>query len=318
VIPRTTDTWAQQRERGNRFALRLMAFIAVAFGRPVARLVLHPITCYFLAFAPQARRHSARYLERALGRPPTLADRYRHIHAFAATVLDRVYLARGRVQDFDLHLQGAPFMDALVAQGRGALLIGAHLGSFEALHAVGASRPGLRVAMAMYPDNARLIHEALQAIAPGFQLDIIPIGRPSSTLAVRDRLDAGGLVGMLGDRVLGQHGPRSGPPADNPRGGMVELPFLGHSARFSDGPFRLALLLKRRLVFMVGLYRGGARYDVRFEPLADFSAAPADAAARDNLLRDAMQAYVRRLEGLCREAPSNWFNFYDFWNEDAR
>ena len=52
MIPRTTDTWAQQRERGNRFALRLMAFIAVAFGRPVARLVLHPITCYFLAFAP--------------------------------------------------------------------------------------------------------------------------------------------------------------------------------------------------------------------------------------------------------------------------
>jgi predicted LPLAT superfamily acyltransferase len=111
----------------------------------------------------------------------------------------------------------------------------------------------------MYPDNARLIHEALQAIAPGFQLDVIAIGRPSSTLAVRDRLDAGGLVGMLGDRVLGQEGPRSG---------MVELPFLGQRARFSDGPFRLALLLKRRLVFMVGLYRGGARYDVRFEPPA--------------------------------------------------
>jgi predicted LPLAT superfamily acyltransferase len=305
----TTGTWTQQSERGNRVGLRLMARIALAFGRRVARLLLHPITCYFLAFAPQARRHSARYLARALGRPPTLADRYRHFHSFASTVLDRVYLARGRVDDFDLHLDGAPFMDALVAQGRGALLIGAHLGSFEALHAVGTSRPGLRVAMAMYPDNARMIHEALQAIAPGFELDIIAIGRPSSTLAVRDRLDAGGLVGMLGDRVIGQEGPR---------GGMAELPFLGQTARFSDGPFRLALLLKRRLVFMVGLYRGGARYDVRFEPLADFSAAPADAAARDNLLRDVLQAYVQRLEDLCREAPYNWFNFYDFWNEDAR
>jgi predicted LPLAT superfamily acyltransferase len=305
VTERTAGTWAQQSERGNRFVLRLMAWIAVAFGRRVARLVLHPITWYFLAFAPKARRQSARYLARALGRPATLADRYRHIHAFAATVLDRVYLARGRVHDFDLRLEGAPLMDALVAQGRGALLIGAHFGSFEALHAVGASRPGLRVAMAMYPDNARLIHEALQAIAPGFHLDIIAIGRPSSTLAVRDWLDAGGLVGMLGDRVLGQEGPRSG---------MVDLPFLGQSARFSDGPFRLALLLKRRLVFMVGVYRGGARYDVRFEPLADFSAPPADAAARDNLLRDALQAYVQRLESLCREAPYNWFNFHDFWH----
>lgn len=305
--PGSGAAWAQHGERGNRFALRLMAWIAVACGRRVARLVLHPITAYFLAFAPQARRQSARYLARALGRPATLADRYRHIHAFAATVLDRVYLARGRVQGFDLRLEGAALMDALVAQGRGALLIGAHVGSFEALHAVGASRPGLRVAMAMYPDNARLIHDTLQAIAPGFHLDIIAIGRPSSTLAVRDWLDAGGLVGMLGDRVLGSDSAR-----------LVELPFLGRTARFSDGPFRLALLLKRPLVFMAGLYRGGARYDVRFEPLADFSAVPADPAARDNLLRDALQAYVQRLERLCREAPYNWFNFYDFWNEDAR
>jgi len=302
-------TWVQQRERGNRFVVRLMGWIAVAFGRRIARGVLHPITAYYLLFATQARRQSARYLERALGRPPTLADRYRHVFTFAAAVLDRVYLARGRLQDFDLRLEGAPLMDELVEQGRGALLIGAHLGSFEALHAVGASRPKLRVAMAMYPDNARMIHETLQAIAPDFHLDIIPIGRPSSTLAVRDWLDTGGLVGMLGDRVLA--GERS-------RTGLVELPLLGQAARFSDGPFRLALLLKRRLVFMVGLYRGGNRYDVRFEPLADFSALPAGAQARDNLLRDAMQAYVQRLESLCREAPYNWFNFYDFWNEDAR
>ncbi|HET9206218.1 MAG TPA: acyl-CoA synthetase, partial [Burkholderiaceae bacterium] len=100
--------------------------------------------------------------------------------------------------------------------------------------------------------------------------------------------------------------------------GLIELPFLGHTARFSDGPFRLALLLRRPLVFMAGLYRGGNRYDVRFEPLADFSAPPTGAQARDNLLRDAMRVYVQRLESLCREAPYNWFNFYDFWNEDAR
>jgi predicted LPLAT superfamily acyltransferase len=300
--------WARAGERGNRFGLRLMAFIAVAFGRGIARLVLHPITLYFVLFARDSRRHSARYLERALGRRVHFADRYRHVFSFASTVLDRVYLARGRLDAFELRLQGAELMDALVAQGRGAVLLGAHLGSFEALHAVGASRPGLRVAMAMFPDNARMIHQTLQAIAPGFHLDIIAIGRSSSTLAVRDWLDAGGLVGLLGDRVLG---------ADGPRSNRVELQFLGRPARFSDGPFRLAMLLRRRVIFMAGLYRGGNRYDLRFEPLADFSAPPAAAAARDNLLREAMLAYVQRLDALCREAPTNWFNFFDFWNEDA-
>jgi hypothetical protein len=309
TTPPAADTWAREGERGSRFALRVMAFIAVTFGRRVARWVLHPITLYFVLFARGSRRHSQRYLERALGRPVHIGDRYRHVFTFAATVLDRVYFARGHLHEFDLRVEGAALMDELVAQGHGALLLGAHLGSFEALHAVGAGRPGLRVAMAMFPDNARMIHTTLRAIAPHFHLDIIPIGRSHSTLAMRDWLDGGGLVGLLGDRVLGGEGPRAN---------FIELPFLGHPARFSDGPLRLALLLRRRVVFMAALYRGGRRYDVRFEPLADFTQPSADAAQRDNRLHEAMQAYVQRLDTLCREAPYNWFNFFDFWNEDAR
>jgi predicted LPLAT superfamily acyltransferase len=198
-------------------------------------------------------------------------------------------------------------MDALVAGRHGAVLLGAHLGSFEALHAVGASRPGMRVAMAMFPHNARMIQGILQAIAPGSHLDVIEIGRPETTLAVKAWLDGGGLVGMLGDRHLHDEGARTG---------LVALPFLGREARFSEGPLRLAMLLKRPVIFMVGLYRGGRRYDVRFETLADFSVPLRDAAEREQRLRQALQAYVQRLEALCREAPTNWFNFYDFWHED--
>lgn len=308
TAPPPADTWARESERGSRLALRVMAFIAMTFGRRVARWVLHPITLYFVLFARGSRRHSRRYLERALGRPVRLSDRYRHVFTFAAMVLDRVYLARGHLHEFDLRVEGAALMDELVARGQGALLLGAHLGSFEALHAVGAGRPGLRVAMAMFPDNARMIHDTLHAIAPHFHLDIITIGRSHSTLAMRDWLDSGGLVGLLGDRVLG---------TERPRANFIELPFLGHHARFSDGPLRLAMLLRRRVVFMCALYRGGRRYDVRFEPLADFTQASSDAAQRDNRLHEALQAYVRRLEALCREAPYNWFNFFDFWNEDA-
>ena len=306
----SAQQWAQQSERGSRFALRLMAFIALRCGRPVARLVLHPITLYFMLFAPQPRRHSVRYLKRALGRAVTWRDAYRHVHAFASTVLDRVYLARAQIEAFDFTLSGQALMDETVASGRGAVLLGAHMGSFEALHALGASRPGQRVAMAMYPDNARMIHQVLSAVAPHAHLDIIAIGRPASTLQIRDWLDSGGLVGMLGDRHL--------PPATGRADDSVVLPFLGHDARFSSGPLRVAMLLRRRVIFMVGLYRGGRRYDVRFETLADFSQASANAAERERAVHEALRRYVERLESLCREAPSNWFNFFDFWGEDVQ
>ena len=299
--------WVARREQGSLLALRLMAWIAVTLGRPAARLLLHPISLYYLLFAATPRRHSARYLGRALGRPPTWRDSYRHIHSFASTVLDRIYFVRGQLHAFDVSMRGDAGCEETIASRRGGLLVGAHLGSFESLHAAGKSFPGMRVTMVMYPDNARKIHSVLQAVAPDFKLAVIPIGNVRSTLAIRDALDDGCLVGLLGDRMLG---------GDAARAGVVQVPFLGVPAPFSDGPLRLAMLLRRRVIFMVGLYRGGKHYDVRFETMADFTQPPASPAERERLIRAALLDYVARLEALCREAPYNWFNFYDYWRED--
>jgi predicted LPLAT superfamily acyltransferase len=224
-------------------------------------------------------------------------------------VLDRVYFARGDVAAFDIRHVGTEALQALADEGRGVVLLGAHVGSFEALHTLGSSRPGLHVAMVMYPDNARMIHSVLAAIAPNAQLDVIPIGRPESTLLIRDWLAAGGIAGMLGDRFLGTEPSRTA---------HVMMPFLGEPAPFSDGPLRLAMLLRQRVVFMAAVYLGGARYEMRFEPLADFTQPAEDAAGRHAQVQGALKAYVARLESICHEAPYNWFNFHDFWNPDGR
>ena len=309
----TPPGWAQRRERGSLLALRFMAFVAVTLGRPVARLLLPPISLYFLFTVPAARRHSERYLARALGRATRWADLYRHVHSFASVVLDRVYLVRGQQQALDLQVHGDEGCSETLTARQGGFLLGAHLGSFEALHAAGKSFPGMQVTMVMYPDNANKIHSVLQAVAPEFKLAVIGIGNPGSTLAIRDALQQGRLVGLLGDRLP----PGAAGAAPSARGKLVSIPFLGVPARFSDGPLRLALLLRQRVIFMAGVYLGGRRYDVRFETLADFRHAPPEAAARERLVLDTLHAYVARLDALCREAPYNWFNFYDYWAEDA-
>ena len=304
-------SWAEREERGSVWLLRFMAWLASALGRRIARLVLHPITAYFVLFSPGARRNSIRYMRRALGREPGWADGYRHVHTFASIVLDRLYFARGDIAQFDLQHSGGALLVEALASGRGAVMLGAHLGSFEALQAVGEQHASLRAAMVMYPANAQNIQRVLKAVAPANTLHIITIGHPGTTLAIRDWLDGGGVVGMLGDRVL--HDRQDG----KDRGDVMRLPFLGGDAPFGLGPLRLAMMLRQRVFFMTALFRGGNRFVVRFEPLADFSARPADASARDAQLHAALRAYVHKLEALCVEAPYNWFNFHDFWNEDA-
>jgi predicted LPLAT superfamily acyltransferase len=310
-VPRAAasrDDWARTPERSNTLALRVMTWIAVRCGRRVTRWVLHPITLYFMLFAPTARSQSLRYLRRALGREPRFIDGYRHVHAFTATILDRVYLLRGRLDLFDIEVCGADVIEETLAESSGAFLVGAHMGSFEVVRAIGEVRPGVRVAMVMYPDNARMVNDALRAIAPDNVPKVIALGRSDSMLAVRDWLDAGGLAGFLADRSLLGEAQRSS---------NVRVQFLGHEAVFNDGPFRLAALLRRRVFFMVGVYLGGARYQVRFESLANLTQRM-DSAEREQHIEQAVRTYAARLEALCREIPYNWFNFHDFWHEDAR
>ena len=291
--------WAREGERSHAWLLRLMVWISLTAGRGPGRIVLHGIALYFVLFAPKAQRASRAYLSRVLGRAPRWRERYNHVFWFATTIHDRVFLLRNRGAGLQVDVRGAEALHAALQGGRGALLMGAHLGSFEVLRTLGQERGGLRVAMAMYEDNARRLNATLAAIAPDAMQDVIALGRMESMLAVRDRLDEGCLVGMLADRSLGAED------------ASARLPFLGEEAPFPLGPWRLAAMLQRPVFFMAGLYLGGNRYEIRFEPIADFSATPR--ADRPAAMAEAQRAYVAVLERTLRAAPLNWFNFYDFW-----
>lgn len=299
----TGTEWAQRPERSNMLLLRLMAWISLRLGRPAGRLVLHLITTYFVLFTPSARRASRAYLGRALGRPARLADGYRHVHCFASTIHDRLYLLKDRFDLFDIRIEGEALIEEVVASGRGALLFGAHLGSFEVIRAVGRHQPDLRIALAMYEDNARRINTLLAAINPAARPEVIALGRLDAMLKVRARLAQGALVGVLADRSLESED-------------RVNLPLLGSPAALPAGPFRMAAMLEARVVFMAGLYHGGNRYTIRFLPIADFAGVARD--GREAAIAAAMRRYADALETCCREAPSNWFNFFDFWGDADR
>src|ERR1035437_9844339 len=156
--------------------LRVMTWISLRLGRRAGRIVLHLIASYFLLCAPASRRASRNYLRRALGRPPHWRDLYRHFFTFAATIHDRVYLINRRFDLFDFEVHGEETLRRLLAEGNGLFLMGAHLGSFEAIHALGRKNPDLRVAMLMHQENAQKINAMLAAINPEAMQDIIGLG----------------------------------------------------------------------------------------------------------------------------------------------
>lgn len=290
--------WATRPERSSMAVLRFMVWLSLFLGRRLCRLVLYPIAAYFVVFAPKAKRASKAYLSRALGRTARLPDGFRHVLTFASVVHDRVYWLRGRHDLFEIEVIGESNLAALRQQGRGMVFAGGHFGSFEALRAVG-ERHGIDTRMLMFPDNARKVTAALTSINPALANSVIGLGRPDSVLRVRDHLQNGGSVGILADRMLGEDKSR-------------DIPFLGEPAPFPVGPWRLAAMLGAPVVFMAGCYLGGNRYQLVFEPIIDFAQVPAE--KRASAMQEAQDRFVELLESRCRQAPWNWFNFYDFWH----
>lgn len=304
--------WSEIRERGSTLALRTLVAFYRLFGRRLSLLLVHVIAFYFHATNSVARRASRSYLKRiasrpggaeALGRPPDAIASLLHFRAFAVSIFDRIALWLGPDGSFRYEVHGMEAYDALLRPDRGAIVVGAHLGSFDALRAL-AERDGRVVNVLMYTRNAPRINELFRKLAPDIQLRVVPADGDTleTALHVRACVERGELVALLGDRV----GPSE-------RGRSCRVSLLGAPVVLPQAPYLLAGLLRCPLFFMVALRAGDARYRVFAEVLSACVELPYG--EREKRACELAEAYAARLEHYCALAPYEWFNFYDYWQE---
>lgn len=300
-----TSDWKTRPEGGGLFALWLIRTIAKRLGRRVARPLLWPITAYFLVKRGPERRASRAYLTRVLGRPTTWLDGARHVHTFASTILDRVFLLGGDLDRFDVTINGVEEVHTLLDRGRGVLLFGSHLGSFDVLRVLATRRPDYVIRVVLDKAQSPALMKLLDALNPAIAANVIDAAQdgPSVVMTMKQALDEGALVAMLVDRA------RPDEPA-------LPAAFLGGNARFPTTPWLIAAALKVPVVLGFGLYRGANRYDLCFEAFEP-GALEVPRAARAQALVLLIRRYASRLETMTRDAPYNWFNFYDFWADDT-
>ena len=292
--------WKQRPEGGGRFAIWLIRSIGRYGGRGVARLLLYPITLYFVLRRAPERVASRAWLTRVRGRPAGLFDVMRHIHTVAATILDRVFLLGERMRRFDVTVRGLDALHRHLDAGRGMLLFGSHLGSFEVLRVLSRQRPEYTVRVVLDKAHNPALTQLLDALDPEVAATVIDAGQdgPGLMLEIQQAVQSGAMVALLVDRA-------------HPGGQSAMVPFFGTEAPFPTTPWMIAAALKAPVVLAFGLYRGGNRYELIFEPFTDGIDVPR--AQRGAEIAAAVRRYAARLEAMARSAPYNWFNFYDVW-----
>ena len=292
------QAWLQQSERGTAIGLQLLSRFARIVGRRITRLLLYPISLYYLLFMPGARRASRQYLTRVLGRTPGWHHSFRHFFYFASTILDRLYFLSGAMHYYEINKYGLDGLRDIMDKHGACMFFGAHIGSFELMRVGGARKWNLIINVFMYEDNAHKMQSIFSNAGEGVTLKVLPVGGIDTPMRARACVQEGESIAILADRAI-----------DGSR--MIEAPFLGGRASFPAGPFMLAAALNVPVVLSLGIYNGGHRYEEHFDVLSESFSLQRD--SREEQLKQLVYQYAKRLEYYIRQHPYNWFNFYDFW-----
>ncbi|MEO6032181.1 MAG: hypothetical protein ABIP61_09810 [Burkholderiaceae bacterium] len=288
-----TELWKSKAERGSAGLIRLIVWLARSVGRPFCRVLLYPAVLYFLITDATARRASREFLSAAQDRPASWTDVFAHLRWFATTLLDRVYMASGEFERFHVTVEGDALVRDALNAGKGCVLLGSHLGSFDLLMLANQALNNRPITVLMNHDpRARL--RGLAGIDDS-KLRIIALGRPDSFLRAYEVLEGGGIVAALADRTGGAS--------------HLQSDFFGQPAAFPIGPHVLAARAGAAVLMCFGLYEGGANYRIEF---VEFGAA-APPASRGAALQPVVDRYASLLEQRARRTPKNWFNFYPYW-----
>lgn len=291
-------TWYKLPERGSVFGLKVFFAFCRFLGYSGSRLFCHIIVFYFFIFNKHSRKHVKSFLIRATGRT-RWRDEYLSFFHFAESILDRLFILSGLRHQLHCNVSGSDIMEQYASKSQGAFMLGSHLGPMEAsrLH---AEKRGYKISVLIYSAISPKLYSLLREISSSFEESMIQVDAKSIDfiLELKHRLDLGHFVAVMGDRQW-------------VRGRTRTVPFLGFPARFPLGPFELAVASGSPILLTFVLKRSKYTYDVFVEELSQgrFVSRPQRARFIENL----QDRFVERLEYYVKLEPTQWYNFFDFW-----
>jgi len=180
-------------------------------------------------------------------------------------------------------------------EGKGGIILTAHVGNFE-LGGLFLKELGLDVSAVYAVDPSPVIEASREKARKLIGVEGIPVTRsPFAFVPILHALKANRIVAMQGDRDVSGTGRR--------------MPFLGRSASFPVGPFRLAALSGAPLFPGFVLQEANGKYETRVLAPLRIESGPNE----DQEIDRAMRAFVATMEATIRERPTQWYLFTRFW-----
>jgi predicted LPLAT superfamily acyltransferase len=307
----TARHWAAVEENSLVWGIRVLVGVYRICGRWVFRLFLRPVVSYYFLAGRLARQSSLDYLRHLSRCYPDLQlgsgywQSYRHFLSFGETLLDKIVVWTGNITPEQVDFPNRQLLLDLIEQKRGAMLLSGHIGNLEICQAIATVRGHIHLNILVHTKHAEKFNRLLGSRGSAtVQLIQVTELSPAIAISLQEKIERGEFLVMVGDRVPVQGGR------------TVPASFLGEDAEFPQGPYLLASLL-RCPVFTLFCFPVNGRFKIHLEPFSESIRIPRAEPKRQELLQTLTRQYAERLEGYCRLAPLQWFNFYPYWSKAA-
>lgn len=286
--------------RGGRPGIWFFITAVRVLGLRLTYALLVPPAIYFSFVSPDAAA-TMDFHRRVFGPQPWWKRRwlvFRHFLSFGRALVDRIAILAGDRKHFSFSFDGENHLRDALAEGRGLLLLTAHLGNWEAAGAL-LSRLDVPINVTGFDNESAEVRSLLnQASRAKFRL--LPLtGSPTDVIPLVAAMRRGEVVAMLGDRAYGS------PAAD--------VPFLGGTASFPIGAYVMAAIAGAPLVHVFSLSEPRGHY--RFFAFPPQRPKMPPHPQRNAYLRDCAARFGIDLETVLKRDPFQWYNFFPFWHK---
>jgi predicted LPLAT superfamily acyltransferase len=272
------------------------------FGHRGGMALLHFVVLVYVTFSAGIHRATRPYFRRRFPDHGPFAlwlDTFRNIMSFGRVLVDRGWLGVNPEAELKGCFTGYGKIKELMDQGKGAVLMLAHVGNWQTALA-GLEEMPVKVHALMQYDMQEVSKHYFDLRGGGCPFHIISTDSEfGGMIEAATALGKGEFVTVMGDRFV--------------KGPAAEVEFLGDTARFPASSYMLAACAGVPVVILFAARIGDREYELRVMDM--FRPEYRGRDERQAMLLESAGKFSSALEKYLSIYPYQWYNFYDFWKK---
>lgn len=299
--------WWKKEEKASMMWLKITLLCVTYLPQFILKILTFFVCVVFYLFSRRERKNLAIFKRSLQAYFPNddfkKLTTFGHFYAFGECICDKFAVWSKKIKYQDLLFVNEEQKNNAFTQERGRIILVSHFGNIEVARAMERQKGrASKMNILVHSQNAKEFTQIINQIS-GVDFGIFEVEEldVAKMIELKECIDRGESIGIMGDRIsLNQNQSKN-----------IEAEFLGKPCLFPSGAFLLAGMLDCP-ISMLWCEKIKGRYLVTFEELASQITLTRDKSAS---IRPYLQLYIHSLEQKIRNNPTQWFNFFNIWEQ---